>query len=664
MKMSLARLAGTVVLCCCAALGWGAPETIVIQGQLSAGDGSALAGSRAYRVRFFDAETSGTQAGSDITGSVTVSATGRFSIEIAPPAGAVAAPALYYELAIDSLSTPDGAINAEDVFPDRVKVNSVLFAQDADNLDGVDSSGFATADHTHTLQSLSGAVTDSQVPDNITVDHAATADSLTGALGNPGDQIDIGGGVLLQVAEDGAIEFSVNGERMRLTRLRWRHPASINDGISPGDDPVSTVDACMNAQGDAIVVWRANDGTYNRIYMSECFDGQWRHPGSMDESINLITTINANGPQVVMNDNGNAYIVWKQYDFSPGGAYQLYMSERKNGQWTHPAAANDYISAGVGSVEEFSIAFDNDDNGLIAWRQMDSGGVLRIFLSYTEYDAVEGYVWNHPDSADDYINPSGGGDAGELDTAAANGHAIVAFSQHNGAEQQIFLSAGEFASQAWTWDHPDSLTDKISPDGSDCTGAQTAVSDSGDAIVIWQQQDNHPTTPSLQLFLSERRNGSWQHPAGRSDNISPDEYDADWARVAMRGGDALIVWHQDVAGGLQQAFRSHLRNGNWMHPTDIDDNFVQGLDDETNFYPAVAMNDAGDAIICWTRYPGGLRNLYMTEFRDGAWTAPERFSYADLSAIGPTPSLGADEAIIGWNYTPGKTSISERRWGY
>ncbi|MBN1516666.1 tail fiber domain-containing protein [Candidatus Sumerlaeota bacterium] len=169
-----------------------APESIVIQGQLSDAAGDPLSGTREYRVQFYDAATSGVAIGDTITSGTTLSSTGRFSIELTPPAEASQADELYYELAIDSASMPDGAIDPADIFPERVKVNSVLFAQtvvqqgagsglDADMLDGIDSSALAAAAHSHNLQDLSGAATDAQVPDNITVEHASAADHATTA---------------------------------------------------------------------------------------------------------------------------------------------------------------------------------------------------------------------------------------------------------------------------------------------------------------------------------------------------------------------------------------------------------------------------------------------------------------------------------------------------
>ena len=108
------------------------PDEISIQGQLAQSNGDPLSGERAYRARFYGQASGGMQLGTDFNGLVMISGAGRFSIEINPPPEALNQDALYYELAIDSAEPPDGVIDAEDVFVERVQVTSVLFAKVAD----------------------------------------------------------------------------------------------------------------------------------------------------------------------------------------------------------------------------------------------------------------------------------------------------------------------------------------------------------------------------------------------------------------------------------------------------------------------------------------------------------------------------------------------------
>src|SRR5690349_4606888 len=78
------------------------PQTISIQGKLEKSAGVPLTGLRQYRVRFYNASSSGAQLGGDVTGSVGVVSSGRFSIALTPPAQILNQNTVYYELAIDS----------------------------------------------------------------------------------------------------------------------------------------------------------------------------------------------------------------------------------------------------------------------------------------------------------------------------------------------------------------------------------------------------------------------------------------------------------------------------------------------------------------------------------------------------------------------------------
>ena len=70
---------------------------------------------------------------------------------------------------------------ADGQVPDDITVDHAAhatdadFAGDADNLDGLDSSGFAAAVHGHDFSVITGLVSDAQVPNNITIDYAAEA---------------------------------------------------------------------------------------------------------------------------------------------------------------------------------------------------------------------------------------------------------------------------------------------------------------------------------------------------------------------------------------------------------------------------------------------------------------------------------------------------------
>ncbi len=118
------------------------PPHISLQGKLQRADGSALQGIRVWRVTFYDAASSGTQLGSVLSGTVALSAAGRYSIEVEPPVEVLNESNVFYQLAIDSAAAPDDSIDAADVFPTLVRVNSVPYALKAGQVDGLSAGDF------------------------------------------------------------------------------------------------------------------------------------------------------------------------------------------------------------------------------------------------------------------------------------------------------------------------------------------------------------------------------------------------------------------------------------------------------------------------------------------------------------------------------------------
>jgi hypothetical protein len=189
---------------------------------------------------------------------------------------------------------------------------------------------------------------------------------------------------------------------------------------------------------------------------------------------------------------------------------------------------------------------DNNGNAVITWSQFD-GGNRQIFKS--EY---RNGAWTHPSGLSDNISPDGQGASNPVVAMDDNGSAIITWVQNDGSNMQIFKS--EYRNGAWT--HPSSLSDNISPDGQDAARPWVGMDDNGSAIITWVQNDGS----NMQIFVSEYRNGAWTHPSGLSDNISPDDQNADWPRVAMdNNGNAIIVWNQNDNNNYEQIFISEYR---------------------------------------------------------------------------------------------------------
>jgi len=170
-------------------------------------------------------------------------------------------------------------------------------------------------------------------------------------------------------------------------------------------------------------------------------------------------------------------------------------------------------------------------------------------------------------------------------------------------------SGGEDNVVIKTWLYPSDLSDNISPDGDDANYPQVAMDDNGNAIITWYQFDGRYS----QIFKSEYRDGAWTHPSGLNDSISPDGDDAYYPQVAMDdNGNALITWEQND-GSYSQIFKSEYCNGVWTHPSGLNDNISPDEDDA--YYPQVAMDDNGNAIITWEQNDSSKSQIFKSEYR-------------------------------------------------
>lgn len=380
----------------------------------------------------------------------------------------------------------------------------------------------------------------------------------------------------------------------------WSFPADLDDNFSSDGQNVYDIQAAMTDHGDALVVWRQSNGNNDQIFMSHFVGGQWTHPSGLADNISPDGQ-NASNPQVAMNSNGDALIVWSQSD---GVNVQIFKSEYRSGVWKHPLDLLDNISPDARSASDAVAAMDDAGDALIVWTQSD-GSDTQTFLS--EY---RGAQWDHPVDLNDNISPDGTPTWPAAVVMDALGHALIAWPQSNGTDYLIFMS--EYRGGSWT--HP-SLSDHISPAGADAWFPSVALNDHGEALIAWPQYNGQVTS----IFLSECRGGIWDHPLGLWDSISPGgEYAYGPFAAVGDDGDAIIAWHQSD-GTISQIFMSEYRDGQWNHPLGLSDNISP---DGGSALDATVSMSAHRDVIAWRQSDGSRFQVFKSEYRAGGWLHP------------------------------------------
>jgi len=241
--------------------------------------------------------------------------------------------------------------------------------------------------------------------------------------------------------------YDSNGADLQLYKSEyrsgsWAHPAGISTHVS-SPASVSSINRvpaiAMGSNGDAIIAWKQVDGSANtQIQIAEYRNGSWSNQPDIDDDHISLDGQEAKFADVAMDSNGNTIVVWIQFD---GGYWQVYKGEYRNGSWSHPSSlADDHISIDGYDVKDVRVAMDNLGNALIIWIQND-GIYDRLYLS--EYR--EG-SWTHPSSIADTIDP-GGQDlttnafGGRFDTTIdGNGNGIIIWNQSDGVYNRIYKS--------------------------------------------------------------------------------------------------------------------------------------------------------------------------------------------------------------------------------
>ncbi len=439
----------------------------------------------------------------------------------------------------------------------------------------------------------------------------------------------------------------------------WNHPTELGDGVDLPGYEFYRYDVAMANNGDAVIAYYGLDwdSEYDHwgLFKSERRNGAWAHASDFD-SENMSPTITSNfrldysraKAQVEMSDSGETVITWVEYadDFDydgPGGSDpytvgdSFYMAEYRDlggeeMQWTFPQDIGDHLNWGYGGAHEMShVAMNGSGETVIAWAQNNLSGQAGVYKS-----EFRGGAWAHPTEASDNISPSPIYTT-VMPYAAMNdsSDALIAWRQRFSYPQDDFrILRSEYANTSSSWTHPGDLGDHVNPVGN-AREPRTALSNNGDAIIVWRQIQGPPSGP-FQIYMSEKRSGTWSSPQeGEYISETGSEH-----QVAMdEAGNTAIVWAESD-GTNRRIYLYEYRDSSWNGPTSIS---PPGSDASR---PVIAMAANGDTVVIWKQRESTdtYDQLFMREYRDGSWSAePTLGDYIGLDGdLGANVEFGTD----------------------
>lgn len=344
---------------------------------------------------------------------------------------------------------------------------------------------------------------------------ATLIDNIPGIAKRPQITFDASGNALAVWYQFDGVNNSIFANRYTAGTDTWGTAAVIENNTGDALDPQIAIDI----NGNALVVWNQNDGTRNNIWSNRytAGTGNWGTAQLIETG-----TGTAFGQQIVIDHNGNALAVWEQF----GGSVNDIWANRYDagtGLWDTAALIE---TDNLGSADAPQIAIDANGNALAVWQQYDG---TRYNISANRYTAGSGWGTAALIESDNF------GPAYQPQIAFdSNGNALAVWQQNTVTGVNIW--ANRYTAGADIWGTA-ALVENNSVGSS--SYPQIAFDTTGNALAVWYQNDGLRTNIWSNRYTA---NSGWGTAALiETDNAGP----ADSPQIAIdANGNALAVWEQ------------------------------------------------------------------------------------------------------------------------
>jgi hypothetical protein len=320
-------------------------------------------------------------------------------------------------------------------------------------------------------------------------------------------------------------------------------------------------------------------------------------------------------PQVAVDPAGNAVAIWERH---VGGEEIVEATERPaGGDWSKP----EVLSLPDEEGERSQVTIDAAGTAIAVWFTEESPGAFVVRSAARP----PGGEWSEPEDVSDSVSEAitpllavdAGSEAVAIWTAFDSGDRIV--------QAAIRSADGE-------WSDPEDLFEAglVTP----LEAPDVAIDAAGNAIAVWRLEGGNDIVQAA----VRPAGGDWADP----DDLSGAGEDAGEPAVAMNdAGEAVAVWRR--LDGTKDIIQAAVRpaGGDWADPDDLSDASQNAAE------PAVAIDEAGEAVAVWTR---GIIQA-STRPAGGEWADPD-----DLSAAGQHGT----SPVVAMNIAVGAVAVWER----
>ncbi len=327
---------------------------------------------------------------------------------------------------------------------------------------------------------------------------------------------------------------------------------------------------------------------------------------------------NASIPQVAMNPSGNAIAVWYQSD---GVQTNIWANSYVPGSgW---GTAN-MIETNPGNAGSPQVSVDYEGRAVAVWEQ-DDGITLNVWAN--RYAPGSGW------GVATMIETNNMGYAGNAQVGIAGGNAVAVWQQWEGGRTNIWTNRYSVANGAWMGAallETDNAGSAHSP--------QVAMSQSGNAIAVWQQGDG--TRDNIHANSYTFATG-W----GTAVPIETDNENAQDAQVGIDGsGEAVAVWRQSEGARTNILANRYVPGSGWGTAVLLETDNVYSA-----FKPQVTMGSAGFFIAVWQQFDATGSRIKANRYYPGSGWGTAVLVDATGSAFNPQVAMdGGGNAFAVW----------------
>jgi hypothetical protein len=436
---------------------------------------------------------------------------------------------------------------------------------------------------------------------------------LRGVLGTVGTAVWLSLAIALALACSSALLVAASAS----AAPTWLSPTSVTPPGDASDDP----QVAVNADGEAVAVWSYYNGSHEVVQASvrPATGGGWQTPVTLSD-----TSQNASYPQVAINPQGEAIVVWERYNGSHN-VVQASVRPAPGESWQTPVNLSETNHEAY--LPQLAIAPNGE--AIAVW-ELYNGSHAFVQASVRP---APGESWQTP------VDLSETNHEAYEPQLAINAHdeAVAVWRFGNGSYDAAQVSARP---SGGSWQAPVNLSET----GKNVYQPHLALNDAGEALASWTLFNSGKE--AIQTTGRSAAGASWQTPVTLAEGQFKFLVQANQDVSIGAQGNAVAVWSLDTGSSevVEAAVRSG-SGGSWQTPT-----VLTSISSDTDA-PRVATGPQGEAIAVWTAYTGSYTPTQASTLASpaGAWTAPEDVSQAEDTYQPNVAASSQGDAIAVWS---------------